>query len=190
MKFTIFQADKGDCLLLESDDKKRILVDGGMPDAYAEHIAPAMGRLRQQNITLDLAYLSHIDQDHIGGMLKFMDDEAAWRVYDHQKSIGNTSVKPPTVPRPPKVKEIWHNAFHEQLGKNTGPISDMLAASARLLAASPASSSAGSTSTAPRRRSRTPGSRPAGRRAAAAAPRSPIRAASTRSASRSREPTR
>jgi beta-lactamase superfamily II metal-dependent hydrolase len=138
MKFTIFQSDKGDCLLLESDDLKRILVDGGMADAYIEHVAPAMGRLRQQNIALDLVYVSHIDEDHIAGVLQLMEDEAAWRVFEHQKATGNPLAKQPTQLRPAKVREIWHNAFHEQLGKNSGEIGDMLAASSRLLAASPA----------------------------------------------------
>lgn len=136
MKFTIFQSAKGDCLLLESDDKKRLLVDGGMPDAYEDHVAPALGKLRQQNVSLDLVYVSHIDQDHIAGVLKMLDDEAAWRVFEHQQSLGNTNAKQPDAPRPPKVKEIWHNAFHEQLNQNKGPIADMLAASARILAAS------------------------------------------------------
>src|SRR5262245_56895321 len=114
MKFTIFQSDKGDCLLLESDDKKRILVDGGMPDAFPQHAGPKLGNLREQNVALDLVYISHIDQDHIGGVLKLMDDEAAWRVFEHQQNHGNPSAKQPTAPRPAKVKEIWHNAFHEQ----------------------------------------------------------------------------
>jgi len=135
MKFTIFQSDKGDCLLLETDDGKRILVDGGMPNSYPEHVAPALGKLREAGVELDLVYLSHIDQDHIGGVLRLMDNEAAWRVFDHQSSIGNTHAKKPKVPRPPVVQEIWHNPFHEQVGDNAGDIADMLATSAQLLAA-------------------------------------------------------
>ncbi|HWW75385.1 MAG TPA: hypothetical protein VNZ44_08315, partial [Pyrinomonadaceae bacterium] len=37
---------------------------------------------------------------------------------------------------PPKAKAIWHNAFHEQVTKNTGEIEDMLAASAAILSGS------------------------------------------------------
>jgi hypothetical protein len=135
MKFTIFQSEKGDCLLLESDDDKLILADGGMKASYQEHVAPALGRLRKAGRDLDLIYLSHIDQDHIAGVLQLMNDLVAWRVYDHQSSLGNEHVAKPTVPRPPEVKAIWHNAFHEQVGKNGGKIADMLAASASILMA-------------------------------------------------------
>lgn len=135
MKITIFQSEKGDCLLLETDDGKLILTDGGMRPSYQKHVAPALGRLREANRALDLVYLSHIDQDHIAGVLKLMDDLVAWRVYDHQKRIGNPRAKKPDGLRPPEVRAIWHNAFHEQVGKNHGPIGDMLAASASILAA-------------------------------------------------------
>ena len=48
MKLTAFQADKGDCLLLETaNGKNRMLVDGGMKRAYSAHVAPALGALRR-----------------------------------------------------------------------------------------------------------------------------------------------
>jgi beta-lactamase superfamily II metal-dependent hydrolase len=136
MKLTIFQSDKGDCLLLESAGGSRILADGGMKDSYQKHVAPALGKLREQDKQLDLVYLSHIDQDHIAGILQLMDDEAAWRVYEYQTAQGNPQASEPSQPRPPKVAEIWHNSFHEQITKNQGEISEMLAASANALAAS------------------------------------------------------
>lgn len=136
MIFTIFQSDKGDCLLLESDDGKLILCDGGLRDSYIEHVAPALGRLRTNGSEIDVAYVSHIDQDHIAGILQYMDDEVAWRVFDHQKATGNNGVPKPKNPRPPKVHALWHNAFHDQVGDNAGKIEAMLAASASILAAS------------------------------------------------------
>ena len=46
MELTMFQSGKGDCLLLaDSADTTRILVDGGMPDAYREHAAPGLSAL-------------------------------------------------------------------------------------------------------------------------------------------------
>ncbi|MDT4897251.1 MAG: hypothetical protein QOH25_2328 [Acidobacteriota bacterium] len=136
MKLTVFQSDKGDCLLLTASDGRKMLVDGGMSRAYSEHVAPALGQLRKDKQTIDVVYVSHIDQDHISGILKMMDDEVEWRIHDYQVSTGNKHKKEPDVPRPPKVKEIWHNAFHEQLGKNTGEIEEMLAASAAILSGS------------------------------------------------------
>jgi hypothetical protein len=136
MKLTVFQSDKGDCLLLEGDAGGRILADGGMRDSYTEHVAPALGKLRAKKQTIDVVYVSHIDQDHISGILQMMDDEVEWRIHDYQIKHGNPKHKPPARPRPPKVKHIWHNAFHDQLNKNVGEVGDMLAASAAILSGS------------------------------------------------------
>jgi beta-lactamase superfamily II metal-dependent hydrolase len=137
MKLTAFQSDKGDCLLLESaDGKKRMLIDGGMKRAYSAHVASAMGALRSANKQLDLLYISHIDEDHIAGALQLLDDEAEWRVHEHQKNNGNRDHPKPKVARPPRVGAVFHNSFHDQLGKNTGAIEDMLAATSTILSGS------------------------------------------------------
>ena len=135
MRLTAFQSDKGDCLLLTNTaDTARILVDGGVQGSYSAHVAAAMGKLRTAKKSLDVVYVSHIDEDHIGGVLKMLDDEAAWRVKEFQKK--NPKIKTPTVPRPPKIKEIWHNGFGEMLQKKAKPIVDALSAMAPVLAGS------------------------------------------------------
>ena len=140
MRLQVFQASKGDCLLVTSEDGKRVLVDGGMADSYRDHVAPALGKLREQRQPIDLLYVSHIDDDHIGGVLKLLSDEVEWRAFDFQDKVANNpKAKPPRVPRPPEIRGIWHNAFHMQLEKNTGRIEDALAASSALLEASPRS---------------------------------------------------
>jgi beta-lactamase superfamily II metal-dependent hydrolase len=136
VKLTVFQAGKGDCLLLQSKDERRVLIDGGMRAAYKEHVAPALGALEEKGKVLDLVYVSHIDRDHISGVLQLMDDLVAWRVFDFQQQSANTRVKQPKAARPPKVHDLWHNPFHEAVSKNTGPIEDMLATRAGLLQAS------------------------------------------------------
>lgn len=136
MKLTVFQSNKGDCLLLEGNAGGRMLVDGGMRDSYTEHVAPALGKLRKKNETINVVYVSHIDQDHISGVLQLMDDEVEWRIHDYQIKHGNPKHKAPASPRPPKVMQLWHNAFHDQLDKNVGEVSDMLAASAAILSGS------------------------------------------------------
>jgi beta-lactamase superfamily II metal-dependent hydrolase len=135
MKLQVFQSGKGDCLLLTSADGHHMLVDGGMPAAYAEHVAPAMGDLEAAGEHLDLVYVSHIDQDHVGGILRFFDDAVAWRVFDFQTANGNASFPAPERPRPPTVRKVWHNAFAEQIGRNAGAIGNLLAASAAALSA-------------------------------------------------------
>lgn len=135
MHLDAFRSGKGDCLLLTNQaNTVRILVDGGVPTAYSEHVAPTLGALADAGNDLDLVYVSHIDQDHIGGVLRLLDDEVAWRVHLHQIANGNPGHKQPGAPRPPKVHQIWHNAFHEQLTKNAGQIEEMLAAMAPVLA--------------------------------------------------------
>ena len=89
MKIRVFQAGKGDCLLLTGNDGTRILVDGGMRADYRTHMAPALARIRERGGVLDLVYVSHIDRDHISGVLQLMDDLVAWRVFDYQRESGN-----------------------------------------------------------------------------------------------------
>ena len=139
MKIRVFQSDKGDCLLLTSSAGKRVLVDGGMAASYTKHVAPALARLTGPKPQLDVAYVSHIDDDHIAGVLQLMDDLMDWRVFDFQskhQQAGDKPPKKPKSPRPPEVGRIWHNAFHELLKDNAGEISDMLAASTAILSSS------------------------------------------------------
>lgn len=132
MKLRVFRSDKGDCLLVTTKDKKRMLVDGGMGASFSAHVAPALAELKPKK--LDVVYVSHTDEDHIAGILKLMDDIVAWRVHAFQKKSGNSAHKPPKVPQPPEVTELWHNAFHEVLKENAGEISEMLAETATALA--------------------------------------------------------
>lgn len=135
MRLDVFQAGKGDCLLLTAKDGTRVLVDGGMRADYRRHVAPALARLRKDNHALDLVYVSHIDRDHISGVLQLMDDLIAWRVFDYQRGPGNNGDYPePEVPRPPEIADLWHNAFAELVSANRGDVERTLAARASLLA--------------------------------------------------------
>jgi beta-lactamase superfamily II metal-dependent hydrolase len=135
MKIRVYQSGKGDCLLLTSESAKpvRILVDGGLREPFLEHVAPDLAKLKAP---LDVVYVSHIDDDHIAGVLQFMDDLIDWRVYDYQKKAKNPKAKLPPNPRPPGAKKLWQNSFHELLKDNSGPIDEMLGASTSILAAS------------------------------------------------------
>ncbi|HUS12521.1 MAG TPA: MBL fold metallo-hydrolase [Pyrinomonadaceae bacterium] len=136
MKLTVFQSGKGDCMLLTGADGRNVLVDGGMSAPYAKHVAPALGKMRDNGESIDVVYLSHIDEDHIAGILSLMNDEVDWRVHEFQIQNGNTHHKEPDAPRPPAVKAIWHNAFHELVDDNKGEIENMLGASAAILSGS------------------------------------------------------
>ncbi|HVG34289.1 MAG TPA: hypothetical protein VM911_14560 [Pyrinomonadaceae bacterium] len=136
MKLTVFQSDKGDCVLVStngSDGPFNMLVDGGMSDSYTQHVSPTLNEMQKNEEKLNLVYVSHIDQDHISGILQLFEDMMRWRVFDFQKGANGVKAKEPESLRPPDVEAIWHNAFHEQIGENSGAIEDMLAASAAIL---------------------------------------------------------
>jgi hypothetical protein len=129
MKLRIFRSDKGDSLLLESSDEKLVLVDGGMSSSMKKHVAPHLAELRDAGRELEAVYVSHIDQDHISGVLAMLDAELDWRVFHANQARGDPS-REPSFPRPPVMKTIWHNAFHDQVPKNAGAIASQIAASA------------------------------------------------------------
>ncbi|MEA2270013.1 MAG: hypothetical protein QOC64_2623 [Solirubrobacteraceae bacterium] len=133
MKLTVFQSDKGDCLLVQGAAGEHILVDGGMASSYRAHVAPTLAALREQGTPLDLLYVSHIDEDHIEGVLALMQAEVEWRVHEHQVAHKNPDHPEPKELRPPEVRELWHNAFDEVVGNNSRPIAEMLAATAAVL---------------------------------------------------------
>jgi beta-lactamase superfamily II metal-dependent hydrolase len=133
VKLTVFQSQDGDCLMVESSDGKRMLVDGGRATSYHTHVAPALEAVPK----LDLIYVSHIDADHIEGVLALLDDEVDWRVHDFQVKSGNPKPKVPPRARPPKVGELWHNGFGDQVDQRGKAIPDLLAASAAQLDFSP-----------------------------------------------------
>ncbi|MBI5131272.1 MAG: MBL fold metallo-hydrolase [Rhodopseudomonas palustris] len=135
MKLRIFQSDKGDCLLLEGKDGGRILCDGGMTTSMRTHVRDALAELRVAGEKLDYVYISHIDQDHISGVLQLLQDELEWRLFEFHGKEG-TPIREPKVPRPPEIGGIWHNGFRDQIGKNAGDVEDLLAAVAPALLAS------------------------------------------------------
>lgn len=122
MKIRVFRSGHGDALLLTSDTGKHILVDGGVPAAYEDHWATTIGKLRDDNEPLELVYVSHIDRDHIGGIVEMFDNEVLWRLYEartNNPALNQRARKPkkPKFKRPPEVKAIWHNGFWEETRK-------------------------------------------------------------------------
>jgi beta-lactamase superfamily II metal-dependent hydrolase len=135
VKLKVFQSEKGDCFLLTTNDGKNILCDGGMRTSYTEHVAPTMGEMRSGGEKLNLIYVSHIDRDHVYGILQLLEDLVAWRIYEYQQETG-LKPKKPTCTRPPEVDAIWHNAFNELAGEKSGDVEDMLATTASVLESS------------------------------------------------------
>lgn len=127
MKLTIFQSDKGDCLLLEAGSGDLMLCDGGMGPSMRNHVRAELSAFRDEGRELEFVYVSHIDNDHISGVLQLLEDEVEWRVFDHHQQNGDP-VKKPGVPRPPVIKGILHNSFRDLITANEKPIESLLAA--------------------------------------------------------------
>jgi len=132
MKLTVFQAGKGDSILI-SIGKHLILADGGTGDAYRQFVAPSLAKLAKQDRRLDLVYVSHSDDDHIGGIVQLLRDLVEWRIHDYQKGHGNPGHEKPEWERPPEIKEVWNNGFSEMVGENSGPLVEALGTCARNL---------------------------------------------------------
>lgn len=116
MKVRVFRSGKGDCLLLTSAGGRNMLVDGGVFPAYKDHWAQFVGRMRDRGQDIDLACISHIDRDHIGGILRMLDNEVDWRVFNFRQGLPGRRrrrARRPSIKRPADVKAIWHNAFFE-----------------------------------------------------------------------------
>lgn len=126
MKIRLFQSAHGDCLLLEGIDGTRVLSDGGIKGSFREHVLP---RLASDGLDIDLLCVSHIDQDHIGGVLAYLENMVDWRVFHHK----NDPALRPDEAELPGINEIWHNAFFDTKTKNRGAIERFLALSGEAL---------------------------------------------------------
>lgn len=129
MKIRLFQSAHGDCLLLDGSDGTRVLSDGGIKGSFREHVLP---RLANDGLDIDLLCVSHIDQDHIGGVLAYLENMVDWRVFHHRQS-NNRPASEPDEPELPGITEIWHNAFFDTRTKNRGAIERFLALSGEAL---------------------------------------------------------
>lgn len=123
MKLRVFYATDGDCLLLTSSDGHHALIDGGRGTSFQTQTWPALQTLAKAKKPIDLVVVSHIDADHITGILWLMKLVAAWAVHDYQITEGSNPDHPePTVSRPPTIKRFWHNSWRAQVGDLAGPI--------------------------------------------------------------------
>jgi hypothetical protein len=106
------RARKGDCLLLHfgsRDEPGLIVIDGGPRGVYAAHLKPRLQQIRaarglapEEPLGVDLLMISHVDDDHIGGILdltrEMLEDRSAHR--------------PPLL----RVFDFWHNSFDSIIG--------------------------------------------------------------------------
>ena len=103
VKLHIVQAEYGDCFILESKvgkDSVNVLIDGGPSQTFEKHLKPTLQRLPLDG-KLDLLVLSHIDNDHIMGLLDLLQEIKIQRETKAKEFI--------------KISNIWHNSFKNLL---------------------------------------------------------------------------
>ena len=118
------RARKGDCLLLHYGTKAKrglIMIDGGPRGVYAPHLKPrlqqiktALGLSKQQPLPVDLMMVSHVDDDHIVGIL-----ECTKELIEAKEAH-----QPPLL----RALGLWHNSFDEIIGNTPKELTASLTA--------------------------------------------------------------
>jgi len=103
IKVHMFPAKNGDCLLLETP-RRNILIDGGYADTYYSALKPFI-LSRSDSIVIDLAIVTHIDHDHISGIITLISDNGC-----------------ATTPRITPIKQVWHNGYNQLPGNKPAGI--------------------------------------------------------------------
>jgi beta-lactamase superfamily II metal-dependent hydrolase len=107
LKLHLVQAEQGDCLILEhstSLNPRYILIDGGPATIYKKHLRGKLLGIGASGGKLDLAILSHVDADHIVGLLDLM---AELRQQRHSGAAETIA-----------IEALWHNTFSQTVGRD------------------------------------------------------------------------
>ena len=86
LKLNVVQAEFGDCFVLRFGSIAKpqfILIDGGPSGTYTRHLQPEIEKIRASGNCLKLLILSHVDNDHIIGLLEMMADVVNQRAAAH-----------------------------------------------------------------------------------------------------------
>jgi beta-lactamase superfamily II metal-dependent hydrolase len=100
VKLHAIKAFHGDCLLLESSEGRFILIDGGPPHTYDDYAADYLEAVVGPTGTYELVVVSHVDADHIIGVLDLF-AELERRTVNHDPVFN--------------VGDLWHNAFTDTI---------------------------------------------------------------------------
>ena len=108
------RARKGDCLILHygsKNDPGLALIDAGPSNVYKPHVKPRLAEIRKARglaadatLPVDLLMVSHIDDDHIKGVLELTKELI--------------EAKSAQRPLPVKIKNLWHNTFDDIIGND------------------------------------------------------------------------
>ena len=116
MKIIILPALNGDCILVEFQPSHYILIDGGYVDTYENYLFPTLKELEAQGGKLDVVVVTHIDGDHISGIIRLLEDmpigigEIWYNGYRHIQSVAVTSEEKETFVH----RSIWKESQSEE----------------------------------------------------------------------------
>ncbi|MBC3766698.1 AVAST type 1 anti-phage system MBL fold metallo-hydrolase Avs1a [Neptunicella marina] len=105
MKIKMYPAENGDAFLLCSDEVN-ILVDGGYAKTFSSYVRPDLESMANNEEHLELVIVTHIDSDHIGGIIRFLMLNGGAQV---------NSIIP--------LKGIWHNSLRALTSESEADIS-------------------------------------------------------------------
>lgn len=92
----MFPAKNGDSFLIKAGDlpNSYLLIDGGFNDTYSKYIKPELENLASKSKSLGLVVVSHIDEDHIKGIIKLIEENGS--------NLDSCIIK---------IENIWHNSL-------------------------------------------------------------------------------
>jgi beta-lactamase superfamily II metal-dependent hydrolase len=125
LKLNIVQAKFGDCMILEfgSEEQKPhyILIDGGPEGTYDNHLSATLQSIRPggdgSKKTLDIIIASHVDDDHVIGLIDFLADLRHRREEAEISQMDDKNII--------SVGSLWHNSFSKTLQEEQGQEHDM-----------------------------------------------------------------
>lgn len=74
----MLQAGAGDCFVIDFENGKCILIDGGIPKTYNESLKPLLLQLNREGKRIENLICTHFDNDHIGGLIKLIQDNGSY----------------------------------------------------------------------------------------------------------------
>lgn len=104
LNIRMYPALNGDAFLLCADSTT-LLIDGGYSSTFDRYILNDLRALASEGKALDLVINTHIDADHIGGILRFL-------------AVNGAAAHSEIIP----VKRIWHNSLRCLTAPQTEPV--------------------------------------------------------------------
>jgi beta-lactamase superfamily II metal-dependent hydrolase len=106
IKLHVVQAEYGDSVILESGvgtNLTTVLIDGGPYQTFEKHLKPTLQKLPIKG-KLDLVVLSHIDNDHIIGLVDLLEE-----IRDQRENRKKELLK---------ISKLWHNSINDLVQLN------------------------------------------------------------------------